>query len=240
MAPPSAPDVAAPWPASRPALVRAGVFAALANGLVLAAPLYSTPLYEWLREDRSGGSLILAAIALALFAAHTLLEFARSRALSQANPPTRIVAGPNVTWLIDAPWIPAHLLVLAGLHPILGAMALAGVAALGALVAVGALSPWDTARQDLPPWSDDPFGPMDAFHTGLRFCGAVYQTLIVGAGAALVLHGTLSPGLFAGAALIAVAAMRTTVRVAVRGRCGQPPPPGRHRHFDRTTGFSGE
>ncbi|MBP2230592.1 ABC-type protease/lipase transport system fused ATPase/permease subunit [Azospirillum agricola] len=202
---PQLPPKATPSP---PFLAGAGAVGVLANGLVLCAPLYAAPMYDWLREDRSSaGPLVLAAAALGLFGVHTLLNAMHARR--------------DAAWRFDALWIPPYLLALAFLHPILGAMAVAGVAALAALIAADELSapsPWSAGGRESRPWTADPFGPADAFHTGLRFCGVVYQALILGAGAALVLHDTLAPGPFAGAALIAVATMRTAVRVTAAWR----------------------
>lgn len=218
MVPPSTPDLAAARRVQRSSLIKAGTCATLANGLVLGAPLYTVPMLEQLRETSNGGqTLILAAGALGLFALHTLLDGARAR----ASAPD--VMGPGLAWRLDALWIPVQLLALTLLHPTLGAMALAGVAALGTLIALGALAgpaPWDSGPQCFARWTDDPYGPSDAFNIGLRFCGMVYQALIVGVGVGLVLQDALSPGLFAGAALIATATMRTTVRTVAALRDG--------------------
>ncbi len=218
MVPPSSPDIAAARRAQRFVTVKAGLCAALANGLVLCAPLYAAPMIDRLRE---GGDtrqlLILAAAALGLFGLYTLLDGARARAAAAG------VMGPAQAWRFDAVWIPAHVLVLGLLHPTLGAMALAGIAALGTLVAVGALAgaaPWDSGPQSFARWTDDPYGPVDGFTIGLRFCGMVYQALIVGLGAGLVIQDSLSPGLFAGAALISIAMMRSTVRAVAALRDG--------------------
>jgi len=218
MVPPSTPDIAAARRVQRSSLIKAGAYAALANGLLLGAPLYTVPMLERLRGNGDGRQfLILAAAALGLFTLYTLLDGARARAS------TPDVMGPGLAWRLDALWIPVHVLVLTLLHPTLGAMALAGVAALGTLIALGALAgpaPWDSGPQSFARWTDDPYGPSDAFHIGLRFCGVVYQALIVGVGVGLVLQDALSPGLFAGAALIATATMRTTVRTVAALRDG--------------------
>lgn len=218
MVPPPTPDIAAARRLQRSSLVKAGISAALANGLVLGAPLYTVPMLERLRGSADDSqSLILAAAALGLFTLHTLLDGARARA-SAPN-----VMAPGMAWRLDALWIPVHVLVLTLLHPTLGAMALAGVAALGTLIALGALAgpaPWDSGPQNVARWTDDPYGSSDAFTIGLRFCGVVYQALIVGVGAGLVLQDALSPGLFAGAALIATGTMRTTVRTVAALRDG--------------------
>lgn len=218
MVPPSTSDLTAARRVQRSSLIKAGACAALAHGLVLGAPLYTVPMLDQLREAGDDGRiLILATVALGLFTLHTLLDGARAR----ASAPDLI--GPGPAWRLDALWIPVHLLVLTLLHPTLGAMALAGIAALGTLIALGALAgpaPWDSGPQSFARWAEDPYGPSDAFTIGLRFCGVVYQALIVGVGVGLVLQDALSPGLFAGAALVATATMRTTVRMVAALRDG--------------------
>src|SRR5688572_15089870 len=55
----------------------------------------------------------------------------------------KLLAGPGVIALFDAPWIPLYLLVITFMHPLLG-----GIAALGALLlfALGLLTEWSTRR----------------------------------------------------------------------------------------------
>ncbi|XKH36495.1 hypothetical protein ACIU1J_19080 [Azospirillum doebereinerae] len=205
MVPPSAPDTAA----ARRALASAGVFGALANLLVLCAPLYVGVLYDSLLQDRgNGGALLLALAALGLFGIHTALDAARSQALARSGSARR-GAGPDRAWLLDAVWIPVHLLVLAWVHPYLGAMALAGVAALAALAAAGELS-----EQPLRG------GHSTAFRAGLRFCGVVYQALALGVGAALVLHDALAPGLFLGGVVVVLTVLPAAARAAGARRAG--------------------
>ncbi|CAO3430004.1 hypothetical protein [Azospirillum doebereinerae] len=205
MVPPSAPDTAA----ARRALASAGVFGALANILVLGAPLYVGVLHDRLLQDRGdGGPFLLALAALGLFALHTALDAARSRALAHGGCARRDT-GPDTAWRLDAVWIPVHLLVLAWVHPYLGAMALAGVAALAALAAAGE-------------FSEQPLrgGQSTAFQAGLRFCGVVYQALAIGAGAALVLHDELAPGAFLGGVLIVLTVLPAAARAAGARREG--------------------
>jgi len=205
MVPPSAPDTAA----ARRALASAGVFGALANILVLCAPLYVGAMYDGLIRGRDGGgSFLLALAALGLFALYTALDAARARALARSGSAPR-GGGPDRGWRLDAAWIPVHLLVLAWLHPYLGALALAGVAALAALAAAGEL-----AEQPLRG------GQSTAFQAGLRFCGVVYQALAIGAGAALVMHDSLEPGAFLGGALIVLTVLPAAARAAGARREG--------------------
>ncbi len=211
--------------ANRSALIRSCLFGALANLLVAGSALYARPLQDALWTDAGdGGLLLLVAIALGLFALHALLDFARIRELARLAPAGGASAWLDRIWVPDAAWAPVHIAVLALLHPLPGALALAGVAAAAAMIAVGATgAPASLAhgpafdRQG----GTGSFGCADSFLAGLRFCETVYQVLVVGLAAALLLRGTLQPSQFVAASLIGVAAMRAATQAAVswhRGR----------------------
>ncbi|PWC31262.1 hypothetical protein [Azospirillum sp. TSO35-2] len=219
----------------RTALIRGGLFGALANALVAGSPLYVRPLQDalWQRGD-DGRLLLLVGIALALFAVHALLDFERARSLARLLPAGlgacgHRVAGLDRVWLIDAGWVPVHLLVLGVLHPVLGALALAGVAAVAAIIALCAAGPTVPREAASGPWQGERrlgggvFGHPDAFDAGMRFCETVYRVLVVGLAAALLVQGELQPGQFVAGALIGVMALRSAVRAAALWRgCGGP------------------
>ena len=210
---------------NRSALVRSGLFGALANLLVAGSALYAAPLQSALWDGAGNGALLaLVVVALGLFALHALLDFAQARELGRLTPLGGTVAWLDRVWVLEAVWAPIHLAVLALLHPLLGALALAGVAAPAAMIALGATGPASpmTGQSQVGRLAGgDGLGCADAFLAGLRFCEMVYRVLIVGMAAALLMRGDLQPGLFAAASLIGIAAMRTATRAAARWHGGR-------------------
>lgn len=210
---------------NRSALIRSCLFGVAANLLVVGSALYARPLQDalWVGGD-DGSLLLLVAVALSLFALHAMLEFAQSRELARLVPSGAATGWLQRLWVLEAAWAPVHLAVLALMSPLMGAMALAGVAALAAMIAVGATGPAHAAggqSQLARLVGADSFGCTDGFLAGLGFCETVYRVLIVGLGAALLMRGDLTPGLFVAASLIGIAAMRAAARSAARWHGGR-------------------
>src|SRR6266850_7254584 len=84
----------------RPYLLFAGLFSLAMNLLLLAPPLYMLQVFDRVLTSRSGETLFVLTLAVAL----ALVTMA----------------------LFDAPWLPVFLLVIALFHPLMGALALAG------------------------------------------------------------------------------------------------------------------
>lgn len=210
---------------NRSALIRSCLLGAAANLLVAGSALYARPLQDALWVGADGGSLLLlVAVALSLFSLHAVLDFAQSRELARLVPSGGAAGWLERLWVPEAVWAPVHLAVLMLLNPLMGAMALAGVAALAAMIALGAAGPASAVggQSQLARLAGaDSFGCTDGFLAGLGFCEMVYRVLIVGLGAALLMRGDLTPGLFVAASLIGIAAMRTAARAAARWHGGR-------------------
>lgn len=209
---------------NRSALIRSCLFGAAANLLVAGSALYARPLQDALWVGADGSLLLLVAVALSLFAVHAVLDFAQSRELARLIPSDGAAGWLERLWVLEAAWAPVHLAVLMLLNPLMGAMALAGVAALAAMIALGAAGPASSVggQSQLARLAGaDSFGCTDGFLAGLGFCETVYRVLIVGLGAALLLRGDLTPGLFIASSLIGIAAMRAAARGAARWHGGR-------------------
>ena len=190
------------WHDNRPALLAAGCLGSLAKLLVLTSPVYATWLHGHLWTGLGDEPALLAPILIGLYAAYVALTFRQRLVLMQAWASN----GPFLQSAFDALWLPAQLLVLAALHPVLAALALTGLSALAALAAAGDLS--DGAAPERSG------GGTGMVAMGLTVCCGVYQALSIGTAIGLWLHGLLSPGEAIGAAIIAANAMHACHRTA--------------------------
>ncbi len=254
MAPHHPTEPATVWRAFRKPLTTAALSGVAANLLALASPFGAVLAYDRLMaNDEATTAFLVALIALALFAAHSLLTFVRARLLARVGqqvgaaltdrfgdatamdrlsprgresgaPHNRyrdlasvrgFLAGPMTGPLLDLPWLPVYALVLAVVHPGLGAMALVG---LSALLALGAAE--DISNEDADPAPAQPNASLwgtagdfrDLAAVGLHVCCVVYQALLLGLALVLIQRGELSPGTLPGVFIIGGVMMRTAHR----------------------------